>query len=63
MTSIFFFHLAINLCVGTALLFAWHRDRRQAFLRWVGLAFLVQASTPVAFLAYHSAQPLASSNW
>jgi len=57
-STTFFFHLAINLAVGTALLFAWHRDRRQAFLRWVGLAFLVQACTPLAFVAYQWPQPL-----
>jgi len=54
----FLFHFAVNTSVGAALLFAWHRDRRQSFSRALGLAYLVQALAPLAFTARLSAQPL-----
>jgi diguanylate cyclase (GGDEF)-like protein/PAS domain S-box-containing protein len=50
MTTVFLFNIAISLALGAALLAAWWRDRTQAFLRMVGLAFLVHAGLPIGFL-------------
>ena len=50
MIHAFFLNVAVNLLVGAALLLAWRRDPAQQFSRWVGLAFLVQAGSPLAFV-------------
>ncbi|WP_341891754.1 EAL domain-containing protein [Variovorax sp. YR752] len=42
-------NVAICLAFGGALLLAWQRDRSQAFLRMVGLAFLLHAALPPAY--------------
>lgn len=50
MIHAFFLNMAVNLLVGAALLLAWRRDPVQQFSRWVGLAFLVQVGSPLAFV-------------
>jgi diguanylate cyclase (GGDEF)-like protein len=42
----------INLVVGVALLLVWHSDRQQQFPGWMGASFLVQAISPLAFMAW-----------
>ena len=42
----------INLVVGLALLLVWRSDRAQQFPGWMGASFVVQAISPVAFLAW-----------
>lgn len=49
--AVFVANVAICLAFGIALLLAWQRDRSQAFLRMVGLAFLLHAALPPAYLA------------
>lgn len=50
MNAVFFFATAICLAMGGALLAAWWRDRTQAFLRMIGLAFLSHAGLPLGYL-------------
>lgn len=50
MNPVYFFATAIGLAMGGALLAAWWRDRTQAFLRMIGLAFLSQAGLPLGYL-------------
>ena len=42
---------------GVALLLAWQRDNSQAFLRMVGLAFLLHAGLPPAYIALSAPEP------
>lgn len=50
MSTILFFATAISVAMGLALLAAWWRDRAQAFLRMIGLAFLAHALLPLGYL-------------
>ncbi|MEO6033169.1 MAG: EAL domain-containing protein, partial [Burkholderiaceae bacterium] len=50
MIHAFILNVAVNLLVGAALLLAWRRDPAQRFSRWVGLSFLVQTASPLAFV-------------
>lgn len=50
MRAVFIVNVAICLAFGVALLLAWRRDRSQAFLRMVGLAFLLHAALTPAYL-------------
>jgi diguanylate cyclase (GGDEF)-like protein/PAS domain S-box-containing protein len=51
MQAVFVANIAICLAFGVALLLAWQRDHSQAFLRMVGLAFMLHAALPPAYLA------------
>lgn len=55
--AVFIANVAICLAFGAALLLAWQRDRTQAFLRMVGLAFLLHAALPPAYLLTIGAEP------
>lgn len=48
---------ALCLACGTALLLAWRRDHEQAFLRMMGLAFLLHAALAPAYALLPSADP------
>lgn len=48
--AIFAANVVVCLAFGIALLLAWQRDRSQAFLRMVGLAFVLHAALPPAYL-------------
>ncbi len=48
---------AVCLGCGAALLLAWRRDHEQAFLRMMGLAFLLHAALAPAYALMQSAQP------
>jgi PAS domain S-box-containing protein len=46
----FVLNVAVNLLVGASLLVAWRCDPAQRFSRTVGIVFLVQAGSPLAFM-------------
>lgn len=50
MNTVLLFNSAICLAMGAALLAAWSRDRTQAFLRMIGLAFIVHAGLSPGYL-------------
>ena len=43
----------INLVVGMAMLLVWRADRQQQFPGWMGASFLVQAISPLAYMAWN----------
>ena len=55
--AVYVFNIAVCLAFGAALLLAWQRDHSQAFLRMVGLAFLLHAGLPPGFVALNAAEP------
>ncbi|WP_298826723.1 bifunctional diguanylate cyclase/phosphodiesterase [uncultured Piscinibacter sp.] len=57
MSPVYLFSVTVSLTFGVALLAAWRRDREQAFLRLVGLAFLLHAGLPPAFAALYRPEP------
>jgi diguanylate cyclase (GGDEF)-like protein/PAS domain S-box-containing protein len=57
MTAALLLNTGVNLVVGLALWWVWHSDRGQAFARWLGWSFVVQAVSPLAFLAWWSTIP------
>lgn len=57
MNPVYLFSVIVSLSFGLALLAAWRRDRGQAFLRAMGLAFVVHAGLPPAFAALQASQP------
>ena len=52
--AIYALNVAVSLSFGVALLLAWQRDNSQAFLRMVGLAFLLHAGLPPAYAALNA---------
>ena len=52
--AIYLLNVAVSLSFGVALLLAWQRDNSQAFLRMVGLAFLLHAGLPPAYAALNA---------
>ena len=52
--AVYVLNVAVSLSFGVALLLAWQRDNSQAFLRMVGLAFLLHAALPPAFAALNA---------
>lgn len=59
MNTVLLFNTAICLAMGTALLAAWWRDRTQAFLRMIGLAFIVHVGLPLGYLVMMAGGPAA----
>ena len=57
MNPVYLFSVTVSLAFGVALLAAWRRDREQAFLRFIGLAFLLHAGLPPAFAALQRPEP------
>jgi hypothetical protein len=55
--AVYFLNVAVSLSFGVALLLAWQRDNSQAFLRMVGLAFLLHAGLPPAYIALSAPEP------
>jgi diguanylate cyclase (GGDEF)-like protein/PAS domain S-box-containing protein len=55
-SPVYLFSITVSLAFGLALFAAWRRDRRQVFLRLIGLAFVLHAGLPPAFVALHAAE-------
>lgn len=51
-------YTAVTLVTGVALLLVWRNDRTQAFTRLLGVAHLVLASNPLAYLAWKRPEPV-----
>ena len=54
MSPVYLLSSAVSLAFGLALLAAWRRDAGQAFLRLIGLAFVLHAGLPPAFAGLHA---------
>lgn len=52
--AVYALNVAVSLSFGVALLLAWQRDNSQAFLRMVGMAFLLHAGLPPAYAALNA---------
>jgi len=55
MTALFYLAAAVELVVGTSLLFSWQRDRTQVFARKLGLSFFGVAGSVITFSLYSDA--------
>lgn len=58
MTEGMFVNAMINLWVGVTLLFAWRNDKKQPFVFWIGLSFLISSFwLPGFWLYFHGDGP------